>query len=108
MHTGTSAWPTPGAPWGYGIAAWGPSPRLQPPWLTPCPPPKVHSLQELRRSASLATKVFVQRDYSDGTTCQFQTKFPPELESRVGNPVVCVCGGGEGALFSVSCGASGV
>ncbi|XP_009321581.1 PREDICTED: golgin subfamily A member 7B [Pygoscelis adeliae] len=44
---------------------------------------KVHSLQELRRSASLATKVFVQRDYSDGTTCQFQTKFPPELESRV-------------------------
>ncbi|XP_032922266.1 golgin subfamily A member 7B isoform X1 [Catharus ustulatus] len=43
----------------------------------------VHSLQELRRSASLATKVFVQRDYSDGTTCQFQTKFPPELESRI-------------------------
>uniref|UniRef100_A0A8C0UC42 Golgin A7 family member B n=1 Tax=Cyanistes caeruleus TaxID=156563 RepID=A0A8C0UC42_CYACU len=33
--------------------------------------------------ASLATKVFVQRDYSDGTTCQFQTKFPPELESRI-------------------------
>ncbi|KAM9612279.1 golgin subfamily A member 7B isoform 2-T2 [Morphnus guianensis] len=45
--------------------------------------PQVHSLQELRRSASLATKVFVQRDYSDGTTCQFQTKFPPELESRI-------------------------
>ncbi|KAM9379578.1 golgin subfamily A member 7B [Phaethornis superciliosus] len=44
---------------------------------------QVHSLQELRRSASLATKVFVQRDYSDGTTCQFQTKFPPELESRI-------------------------
>ncbi|XP_031453513.1 golgin subfamily A member 7B isoform X1 [Phasianus colchicus] len=44
---------------------------------------EVHSLQELRRSASLATKVFVQRDYSDGTTCQFQTKFPPELESRI-------------------------
>ncbi|XP_068806028.1 golgin subfamily A member 7B isoform X1 [Struthio camelus] len=44
---------------------------------------RVHSLQELRRSASLATKVFVQRDYSDGTTCQFQTKFPPELESRI-------------------------
>uniref|UniRef100_A0A8C7EDC6 Golgin A7 family member B n=1 Tax=Nothoprocta perdicaria TaxID=30464 RepID=A0A8C7EDC6_NOTPE len=33
--------------------------------------------------ASLATKVFVQRDYSEGTTCQFQTKFPPELESRI-------------------------
>uniref|UniRef100_A0A8C4KJ79 Golgin A7 family member B n=1 Tax=Dromaius novaehollandiae TaxID=8790 RepID=A0A8C4KJ79_DRONO len=37
----------------------------------------------MKRSASLATKVFVQRDYSDGTTCQFQTKFPPELESRI-------------------------
>ncbi|PKU30144.1 hypothetical protein llap_19553 [Limosa lapponica baueri] len=44
---------------------------------------QVHSLQELRRSASLATKVFVQRDYSEGTTCQFQTKFPAELESRI-------------------------
>lgn len=44
---------------------------------------EVHNLQELRRSASLATKVFVQRDYSDGTICQFQTKFPPELDSRI-------------------------
>ncbi|CAI5775212.1 golgin subfamily A member 7B isoform X1 [Podarcis raffonei] len=44
---------------------------------------QVHNLQELRRSASLATKVFVQRDYSDGTICQFQTKFPPELDSRI-------------------------
>lgn len=73
---------------------WGPSypttPRLNPPQLTHCPPPQVHSLQELRRSASLATKVFVQRDYSDGTTCQFQTKFPPELESRVGCLAACV------------------
>ncbi|XP_040342019.1 golgin subfamily A member 7B isoform X2 [Neofelis nebulosa] len=43
----------------------------------------VHNLQELRRSASLATKVFIQRDYSDGTICQFQTKFPPELDSRI-------------------------
>ncbi|XP_027631054.1 golgin subfamily A member 7B [Tupaia chinensis] len=42
-----------------------------------------HNLQELRRSASLATKVFIQRDYSDGTICQFQTKFPPELDSRI-------------------------
>uniref|UniRef100_A0A6I8P891 Golgin A7 family member B n=1 Tax=Ornithorhynchus anatinus TaxID=9258 RepID=A0A6I8P891_ORNAN len=48
-----------------------------------CVSPKVHNLQELRRSASLATKVFVQRDYSDGTICQFQTKFPPELDSRI-------------------------
>lgn len=62
------------------------------PRLTLCP--QVHSLQELRRSASLATKVFVQRDYSDGTTCQFQTKFPPELESRVGS--LRGCQGGRG------------
>uniref|UniRef100_A0A452HLM7 Golgin subfamily A member 7/ERF4 domain-containing protein n=1 Tax=Gopherus agassizii TaxID=38772 RepID=A0A452HLM7_9SAUR len=45
--------------------------------------PQAHDLQELRRSASLATKVFVQRDYSDGTLCQFQTKFPLELDSRL-------------------------
>ncbi|XP_008142376.1 golgin subfamily A member 7B [Eptesicus fuscus] len=44
---------------------------------------EVHNLQELRRSASLATKIFIQRDYSDGTICQFQTKFPPELDGRI-------------------------
>ncbi|XP_064419197.1 golgin subfamily A member 7B [Latimeria chalumnae] len=44
---------------------------------------EVHNLQELRRTASLVTKVFVQRDYSEGTMCQFQTKFPAELESRI-------------------------
>ncbi|KAM3913057.1 golgin subfamily A member 7B isoform 1-T1 [Leptodactylus fuscus] len=44
---------------------------------------EMHNLQELRRSASLATKVFIQRDYSEGTMCQFQTKFPPELDSRI-------------------------
>uniref|UniRef100_A0A8C6TZ65 Golgin A7 family, member Bb n=1 Tax=Neogobius melanostomus TaxID=47308 RepID=A0A8C6TZ65_9GOBI len=42
-----------------------------------------HNLQELRHSASLANKVFVQRDYSEGTTCKFQTKFPTELETRI-------------------------
>ncbi|XP_078497278.1 golgin subfamily A member 7B [Lissotriton helveticus] len=42
-----------------------------------------HNLQELRRSASLASKVFIQRDYSEGTLCQFQTKFPAELDSRI-------------------------
>ncbi|CAJ1053124.1 golgin A7 family%2C member Ba [Xyrichtys novacula] len=42
-----------------------------------------HNLQELRHSASLANKVFIQRDYSEGTTCRFQTKFPSELESRI-------------------------
>ncbi|XP_077352396.1 golgin subfamily A member 7B-like [Festucalex cinctus] len=42
-----------------------------------------HSLQEMRRSASLVMKVFVQRDYSEGTICRFQTKFPPELDNRI-------------------------
>lgn len=77
--------------WGNGIAPGVPSyqqgcplpPECSPP--SHFPAPQVHSLQELRRSASLATKVFVQRDYSEGTTCQFQTKFPAELESRVGS-----------------------
>uniref|UniRef100_A0A8C5Q8Z8 Golgin A7 family member B n=2 Tax=Leptobrachium leishanense TaxID=445787 RepID=A0A8C5Q8Z8_9ANUR len=44
---------------------------------------QMHNLQELRRSASLASKVFIQRDYSEGTMCQFQMKFPPELDSRI-------------------------
>ncbi|PIO38560.1 hypothetical protein AB205_0049920 [Aquarana catesbeiana] len=43
----------------------------------------MHNLQEMRRSASLASKVYIQRDYSEGTMCQFQTKFPPELDSRI-------------------------
>ncbi|EDO32344.1 predicted protein, partial [Nematostella vectensis] len=30
-----------------------------------------------------ATKVFLQRDYSHGTACRFQTKFPPELENKI-------------------------
>lgn len=33
--------------------------------------------------APVSGKVFVQRDYSSGTRCQFQTKFPAELETRV-------------------------
>uniref|UniRef100_A0A2K6TRB0 Golgin subfamily A member 7 n=1 Tax=Saimiri boliviensis boliviensis TaxID=39432 RepID=A0A2K6TRB0_SAIBB len=28
-------------------------------------------------------KVFIQRDYSSDTHCQFQTKFPAELENRI-------------------------
>lgn len=28
-------------------------------------------------------KIFVQRDYSDGTSVKFQTRFPSELEGRV-------------------------
>nr|XP_061794098.1 golgin subfamily A member 7B-like [Nerophis lumbriciformis] len=37
----------------------------------------------MRRSASLVMKVFIQRDYSEGTFCRFQTKFPPELDNRI-------------------------
>lgn len=28
-------------------------------------------------------KVFIQRDYSEGTIVKFQTRFPSELEGRV-------------------------
>lgn len=35
------------------------------------------------QQAPVFGKVFVQRDYSSGTRCQFQTKFPAELENRV-------------------------
>ncbi|XP_036384205.1 golgin subfamily A member 7-like [Megalops cyprinoides] len=44
---------------------------------------ETHSLQDIRQQAAIAAKVFVQRDYSSGTICQFQTKFPPELETRI-------------------------
>lgn len=39
-------------------------------------PPRVAQTQ-------LCMKVFVQRDYSDGTTVKFQNFFPPELEGKV-------------------------
>lgn len=55
-----------------------------------CDPLQFHNLQELRHSASLANKVFIQRDYSEGTTCKFQTKFPSELESRVRGHISCI------------------
>ncbi|XP_028279450.1 golgin subfamily A member 7B [Parambassis ranga] len=42
-----------------------------------------HNLQELRHNASLVTKVFIQRDYSEGTVCRFQAKFPSELDNRI-------------------------
>ncbi|XP_014859099.1 PREDICTED: golgin subfamily A member 7-like, partial [Poecilia mexicana] len=43
---------------------------------------ETHSLQDLQQPA-VSSKVFVQRDYSSGTICKFQTKFPSELESRM-------------------------
>ncbi|XP_077571054.1 golgin subfamily A member 7-like [Stigmatopora nigra] len=44
---------------------------------------ETHSLHPIRQQASVAAKVFIQRDYSNGTVCQFQIKFPSELEDRV-------------------------
>ena len=38
-------------------------------------------------------KVFIQRDYSSGTRCQFQTKFPAELENRVRILAPLTCAG---------------
>uniref|UniRef100_A0A5F8HAC9 Golgin subfamily A member 7 n=1 Tax=Monodelphis domestica TaxID=13616 RepID=A0A5F8HAC9_MONDO len=35
------------------------------------------------QQAPVSGKVFIQRDYSSGTRCQFQTKFPAELETRI-------------------------
>ncbi|KAM5310771.1 golgin subfamily A member 7 isoform 1-T1 [Glossophaga mutica] len=35
------------------------------------------------QQAPVFGKVFIQRDYSSGTRCQFQTKFPAELENRI-------------------------
>ncbi|KAM8858388.1 golgin subfamily A member 7 isoform 2-T2 [Spinachia spinachia] len=46
-------------------------------------PMEFHNLQELRHSASLVTKVFVQRDYSEGTVCRFHNKFPSDLHNRI-------------------------
>uniref|UniRef100_A0A3Q2Q4D5 Golgin subfamily A member 7 n=2 Tax=Fundulus heteroclitus TaxID=8078 RepID=A0A3Q2Q4D5_FUNHE len=44
---------------------------------------ETHSLQDMRQQAAVAAKVFVQRDYTSGTMCQFQTKFPSELETKI-------------------------
>lgn len=36
-----------------------------------------------RSTSTDCRKVFIQRDYSEGTNVKFQTKFPPELESFI-------------------------
>ncbi|XP_049499270.1 golgin subfamily A member 7-like [Panthera uncia] len=35
------------------------------------------------QQVSVSRKVFIQRDYSSGTHCQFQTKLPVELENLI-------------------------
>ncbi|XP_062307536.1 golgin subfamily A member 7 [Osmerus eperlanus] len=44
---------------------------------------ETHSLQDMRQPPAISAKVFIQRDYTNGTVCQFQTKFPSELETRI-------------------------
>uniref|UniRef100_A0A8C6SY33 Golgin subfamily A member 7 n=1 Tax=Neogobius melanostomus TaxID=47308 RepID=A0A8C6SY33_9GOBI len=44
---------------------------------------ETHSLQDMRQQATVASKVFIQRDYTQGTMCQFQTKLPSDLEARI-------------------------
>lgn len=44
---------------------------------------ETHSLQDMRQQAAISSKVFIQRDYNQGTMCQFQTKLPSELEARI-------------------------
>ncbi|MBN3301253.1 golgin subfamily A member 7 [Amia ocellicauda] len=44
---------------------------------------ETHSLQDMRQQPAITAKVFIQRDYTNGTLCQFQTKFPAELENRI-------------------------
>lgn len=34
-------------------------------------------------AAPQCLKIFIQRDYSEGTMVKFQTRFPPELDGRV-------------------------
>lgn len=36
-----------------------------------------------QQTPSQGIKVFIQRDYSEGTAVKFQTRFPAELEDRV-------------------------
>ncbi|EPQ13733.1 Golgin subfamily A member 7 [Myotis brandtii] len=48
------------------------------------------------QQAPMFRKVFIQRDYSSGTRCQFQTKFPVELENWIDRkqcemPNLCRC-----------------
>ncbi|XP_061543856.1 golgin subfamily A member 7-like isoform X1 [Phycodurus eques] len=46
------------------------------------PTANTHSLQDIQQPF-FAIKVFIQRDYSSGTLCKFQNKFPTELENRM-------------------------
>ncbi|XP_021357528.1 golgin subfamily A member 7-like [Mizuhopecten yessoensis] len=43
-----------------------------------------HKMDDLTRLGTTnCVKVFVQRDFSDGTSIKFHTKFPPELDGKI-------------------------
>uniref|UniRef100_A0A665V0B2 Golgin subfamily A member 7 n=1 Tax=Echeneis naucrates TaxID=173247 RepID=A0A665V0B2_ECHNA len=44
---------------------------------------ETHSLEVMAACCLVSCKVVIQRDYTNGTVCQFQIKFPFELETRV-------------------------
>jgi hypothetical protein len=40
-------------------------------------------LQQMRLTSSSCAKVFIQRDYSEGTGVKFETKMPNELQGKL-------------------------
>ncbi|XP_076367326.1 golgin subfamily A member 7-like isoform X3 [Tachypleus tridentatus] len=42
-----------------------------------------HTMNDTNRGTVSCRKVFVQRDYSEGTNVKFQTKFPQELDGLI-------------------------
>jgi hypothetical protein len=40
-------------------------------------------LQQMRLTSSSCSKVFIQRDYSEGIGVKFETKFPNELQGKI-------------------------
>lgn len=40
-------------------------------------------LQQMRLTSSTCSKVFIQRDYSEGIGVKFETKFPNELQGKI-------------------------
>ena len=82
-----------GRPWaalgaGRVCGAGGPESWVQAGGMTVVGVPRTRSaarpvLAMRPQQAPVSGKVFIQRDYSSGTRCQFQTKFPAELENRV-------------------------
>ncbi|XP_018332524.1 golgin subfamily A member 7 [Agrilus planipennis] len=46
-----------------------------------------HSGETEQMAPPQCLKVFIQRDYSEGTVVKFQTRFPQELEGRIERPL---------------------